>query len=300
VSVANVEGVESMFMNIAGLANTKKTEVIFSNTQWLVGAGININNFGFAQKVGNNGVLGMSFMAFDYGEWEVTTAAQPEGTGGTISPSTLNINLGYSQKFTASIRGGVNVKLYSSQISNLSTFGLAFDAGVQYWTGDEDKWKFGITLRNIGPSIDYGGDGQDIALPVPTFGVAYSQSFQGRSAQFELPTQLRLGASYDFLLPEEQKITVAAQFTSNSFQKDNYHIGLQYSMKKYLSVRAGYVMEDNRVDDFQTSAMNGFSAGLSFDVPLTESGTVFGLSYAYRSTRSYFSGVHTIGARISL
>ena len=73
VNVAGVTGVQSSFINIAGIASTEGTEVSFTNTQWMVGAGININAAGFNQAVGSNGVLSANFVSFDYGSWERTT-----------------------------------------------------------------------------------------------------------------------------------------------------------------------------------------------------------------------------------
>jgi hypothetical protein len=80
-NLGGVSGLESMYMNVAGLSRLNKTEIIFSNTQWLVGSGIAINNFGLGQRVGPGGVLGINITALDYGEWEVTTEDQPEGNG---------------------------------------------------------------------------------------------------------------------------------------------------------------------------------------------------------------------------
>ena len=198
------------------------------------------------QRVSDVGVLNMGISAFDYGEWEVTTTDQPEGTGATISPQSIVINLGYAQKFTENIYGGANVKIYSSSISNLNTSGVCFDAGVQYRTGIDDRFKFGITLRNVGPGITYEGDGLGVTLPVPTYGVAYTQTFESRSAIFELPTALSIGGSYDWLL-ENGKVTGALNFTSNAFEKDTYHAGVQYSLKDLFQVRVGYVARDNRL-----------------------------------------------------
>lgn len=300
VNVANVTGVESMYMNVAGLAHAKQTEVVFSNTQWLVGAGIAINNFGFAQRVSSGGVLGVSVTAFDYGEWEITTESQPEGTGGTISPSTLIMGLSYSQKFTSSIYGGVNIKLYNNNVTNLNTSGVCFDAGIQYITGEDDEWKFGITLRNVGPSITYNGDGLGLVLPVPTFGVTYSQTWESRKASFELPVQLVLGGSYNLFIGEYSRLTPALAFTSNSFEKDNYQVGVEYGFKTLFMVRAGYKFYDNRFDEQSTTALTGFTGGFSFDIPLDkEKGNSFGIDYSFRATNP-FSGIHTIGVRLDL
>ena len=64
-NVAGVNGVEGIFSNVAGLAFTEKTELIFTQTSWLqYGSKMfdanssvsSISTFGFAQKVGEEAV----------------------------------------------------------------------------------------------------------------------------------------------------------------------------------------------------------------------------------------------------
>lgn len=296
VNIAGVSGVEASFLNIAGTARTEKTSIGFANTQWLVGGGISINAFGFNQKVGSNGVLGANIMALDYGEWERTTEDNPEGGIGTVSPNTVSIGISYAQKFTESILGGVNIKLYSQSSDNLSVNALCFDAGVQYITGSEKQLKFGITLKNVGPAVAYSGDGKSINLTVPQGG--YAQSFEERSATFELPTNLSIGGSYDFLF-SRQRITVAGAFQSNSFEKDQFIVGAEYSIYDIIEVRGGYTFFDNRTFEANTSVFTGVTGGLSINVPLGDSDTKFALDYSYRDTDP-FSGVHTIGINFEL
>jgi hypothetical protein len=297
VDVANIRGVEATFLNIAGIAHTQSTEVAFSNTQWLVDAGISINAAGFNQKVGSNGVLSANFVAFDYGEWDFTTIENPEGGIGTVSPSTAIIGVGYAQKFTESIRGGVNLKIYNSAIVDMSVTAAAVDAGVQYITGKTDQIKFGITLRNIGPGSRFEGGGQSVTLVTQQGG--YTQEFEERSESFELPTTLSIGGSYDFKF-EEQRVTVAGAFQSNSFEKDIYTLGAEYSIKEIVSLRAGYTIFDNRDYEVNTTVFSGFNAGASIDVPLSkDNDNTFVLDYAYRAT-SVLGGVHSIGASFRL
>lgn len=294
VNIAGVSGVESTFLNIAGLTGIRKTEVNFSNTQWLIGSDININAAGLAQKVGANGALSLNFVSFDYGEWERTTVDNPEGGLGTINPSAVNIGLGYSQKFIESISGGIQLKLYSQTIDNMSVSLLCVDAGIQYVTGDREELKFGITLKNVGSSASYSGDGQSVTLPVPQNG--YSQAYQERSSAFELPATLAIGASYDFEF-DSQMLTLAGAFVSNSFEKDQYTLGAEYSMRDILKARAGYTFYDNRLYEAKTTVFSGLSAGLSVDVPLGSSSFV--LDYSYRHT-TVFNGVHSIGVGVKL
>ena len=297
LNVANVRGVEATYVNIAGAAFTEKTDVGFSNTQWLVGGDISINAAGFNQAVGENGVLTANFVSFDYGDWERITESNPEGGIGTVSPSTAIIGLGYAQKFTEAIRGGINVKLYSSTSVDMSVTTAVVDAGVQYVTGKSDEFKFGITLKNVGPEAEFSGDGQSVTLPVPQGG--YAQAYDERAAAFEVPATLLIGGSYDFLF-SQQRLTLAGSFQSNSFEKDIYSVGAEYSMKEMISARVGYSFFDNRVYEVETSVFTGFSAGVSFDLPLSKNNrNIIGVDYSYQATR-LFDGVHSFGVTFKL
>jgi len=301
VSLGGVRGSDAMFVNIAGLSFVEGTEIRFDNTQWLVGAGVQINSLSFIQRVGDNGVFGIGIVGFDYGEWEITTADQPGGNGAIIAPSALIINIGYSQKFTESIFGGINIKTFNSQISNMKSMGLMFDAGVQYIPEGNDEWKFGITLQNIGPSLKYTGDGSSVILPVPTNGTAYSQAWDGKSAKFELPTKLSMGISRDFNLDEEHnhRITGAVAFTSNSFEADFFQLGGEYGFKGVFMVRLGYKVFLTSSEDLK-SALTGLTAGFTAQLPLNKSkGTFLGIDYSYRATNP-FQGVHSVGIAIGL
>ena len=299
LNIASTRGLESSFINVAGLAHTKSTEIIFSNTQWLMGSGININAAGIAQRVGPNGVMGLSVSSFDYGEWDITTDAQPEGGIGTISPSALTLGLSYAQKFTNTIYGGVTLKVFNQAINNLSATAIMADAGVQYITGEDDRITFGITLKNIGSNLSFGGDGSSITLPVPQN--SHSQAYEQRAASFELPSQLSLGMTYDFLFEEKTvRLTPGFSFQSNSFEKDSYTLGAELGWRKFISLRAGYSFFDNRVDEIRTTALTGLSTGITFQAPLAKGGdTYFAIDYAYRSTNP-FNGIHTISARFDL
>lgn len=294
VNIAGVRGVNASYLNIAGTAQTERTDVAFTNTQWLVGSDIAINAFGFNQKVGSNGVLGANVTSFDYGEWERTTTANPDGTLGTISPTTVIIGISYAQRFTESILGGVNIKVYNQASPELTASAVCFDAGVQYITGAEKQMKFGITLKNVGPSASYRGDGKSISLTIPSGG--FTRTFEERSADFELPTTLSLAGSYDFNFAE-QRLTVAAGFMSNSFEKDRYILGAEYALKETAMLRLGYTLYDNRTEDRVTTVFSGLSAGLSVHVPMGES--KFIVDYSFTDT-DRFDGVHAIGLSFDL
>ncbi len=144
VNVAHVKGLEGLFTNVAGTAHTKATELIFSHTQWLKGSEIDINTFGLTQKVGATGVIGLGIMSMSFGDIPITTTDLPEGGIGNFSPSYMNINISYAKAFSNSIYGGINIKLVSEGISNVSAQGVAVDAGIQYVTGEKENIRFGF------------------------------------------------------------------------------------------------------------------------------------------------------------
>ncbi|HQL70331.1 MAG TPA: PorV/PorQ family protein, partial [Bacteroidales bacterium] len=175
-NVACVMGLEGLYQNVAGLAFTRKTELMFNNTQWMVGSGITINSFGLAQKVGESGVIAVGVMNMSFGEIEITTPELPEGGIGTFSPSYSNIQLAYSREFSNSIYGGISVKMINEGIANASASGFAIDAGIQYVTGlgrdkagnrKRDNLRFGIAMKNVGSTMKFKGDGMAFTGIVP-------------------------------------------------------------------------------------------------------------------------------------
>lgn len=299
VNTANARGLDAIFTNVAGLAFTQKTEVIFSQTQWLKGSDINISSFGFSQKAGETGVIGISIMAMSFGDILIRTVDQPEGGIGNFSPKFINIGVSYAKAFSNSIYGGINFKIISESIADASAEGIAVDAGIQYVTGPTDNIKFGISMKNVGPTLKFSGDGFSFRGTMNNS--TNSLTIEQRSAEFELPSLINIGASYDFIFNEKHRLTIAGNFTSNSFTKDQYMIGAEYGFMQYLMVRTGFCYESGIFDvSTRTNALTGPCAGFTIQAPLNkEKGSTFSIDYSYRATNP-FQGCHTIGARINL
>lgn len=304
-----IRGLEAQFSNVAGTAFTKKTELIFAHTNWLGGAGININAFGITQGVGKDktGTIGLSVMSMNFGDLDVTTVDQPEGNIGTFSPTFTNIGLSYAKEFSNSIYGGIVLRTISQSISDVRSSGVCFDAGVQYIAGKKENIRFGISLRNVGPRMKFSGDGLSFRGTIPSTGS--SLTVEQRNEAFELPSLLNIGGAYVFDFNEKNKLNVALNFTSNSFSRDQFQMGAEYAFNKMFMLRAGYMLEMNGgaaasastgyTTTGRSSALTGPTAGFSVEAPLNKKGTTISLDYSYRTTNP-FAGVHTIGARINL
>lgn len=299
VNVANAFGLESMFSNVAGLAFTDNTEISFNHTQWLKGSGIGIYNAGLAQRVGPGSVIGATFMTMSFGDILQTKIKQPEGGIGNFSPKYLVISVAYAKAFSNSIYGGITLKVISEAISNLSAQGVALDAGIQYVTGPTENIKFGITLKNIGPTMSYSGDGLSIQSFLP--GNSNQFTMNGRSAPFEIPTQLQIGGSYKLDIDEINRLTFAAAFVSNAFGKDQYTVGVEYGLMQYLELRGAYTYEEGIFSNAdRTTTFTGPSLGVTVQAPLNKEkqSNKFAIDYSFRATNP-FSGVHCIAARLN-
>ena len=302
---AAVRGLEAQFLNVGGLAFTKRTEMLFSRTSWLVGTDINISSFGFFHKVGSTGFMGLGIMSMNFGDIPITTVDLPEGGIGTFSPQFINLGLAYSKAFSDNIYGGMNLKVISESISDVSARGVALDAGIQYVTGKYDHIKFGIALKNVGPRMVFNGDGLSFKAPLPN-GFNGSITVEQRSAPFELPSLVNIGGSYDLYFSKDtanmknHRVSISGTFTSNSFSKDEFRVGAEYAWKSLVMARLGYIYEEGIFNiETRTTAFTGLNAGVTVELPFGKSGSTFGLDYSYRQT-NFFGGCHAIGARINL
>jgi hypothetical protein len=301
LTTASVSGVEAMQINVSGLSRINKTQVNIGHTRYLVGSEMNLNALGLAQKVGKNGAFGVQLMTVDFGKIPLTTVETPEGSGATFSPSFTNIGLSYAYNFANKVSVGVTMKAVNESIANASARGIALDAGVQYVTGKNDNFKFGISLRNIGGKMSFSGAGLTIPRPSPSGTFDYNLSYYSRSAGFEMPSQLNIGATYDFVLSKSTKLTLVSNFSSNAFSRDNVGAGLELSVGKNFALRGGYKTEFGTANSaIESSLDNGLSGGFSVSLPVKKgSDTRIGLDYAYRST-SVFAGTHNLGIRIDM
>ncbi|MBP7821927.1 MAG: PorV/PorQ family protein [Saprospiraceae bacterium] len=298
IGSSSVRGVDGMHFNVAGMSRVGNTEISLGHTIYLQGTTVSVNSLGLTQPIGKSGTIGVSLMALNFGDILVTTTSQPEGTGATFSPNFFNLAVGYSHIFANKISVGLLARMVNESTSDVSASGVAFDAGVQYVSGEKDNFHLGISLRNIGSQLSFGGEG--LAFQGQNAGVAYPLSYEQRSAGFELPSMLNIGLAYDFYPANKIKLSTLGNFTSNAFSKDQLGLGLELEYNKMFTLRAGYNKEIGKTANNNTlgnSVYTGLSGGLSVDIPLSrENKRSFAVDYAYQATR-VFGGTHNIGIR---
>lgn len=302
-----VKGLESMKNNIAGLAFVKNTEVGLAYSAYLAGSGVSISNLGIAQNVGNFGVLGLNIMSVGFGDITTTTYDNPEGGIGSYKPQYLTLQLGFGRQFAKGIYAGIGGTFVSEQINNIKANGACFEAGIQYVTGKNDNFHFGVTLRNVGTNMRFNGNGFSVNVQEPVNGL-YQLNMQTPTEKFEMPTYLNFGLSYDFypgqsIIKEgeeaKHRATVMANFTSNSFNNDYLGAGLEYAFREMFMLRAGYRYEKGIRSEAESNTFyTGVAAGATIQKGLGENGPVLAVDYSYRPTVRPNNGVHTVSLRL--
>jgi len=311
MNTAFVEGVEAERINVAGLAFVEKTEISAAYTLWLQGSDVGIAHVGVAQNIKNNNVIAITMQALNLGDIERTTTANPEGGIGYYKPAFINLGISYARKFSNSISGGVTARLIDEGIGNLNAVGFAIDAGLQYVTGPKDNIHFGVSLRNVGTPLKFSGDALTTSVPIVS-NTTYQLAEESKAQSFELPTQLNIGAAYDFWMgakievkpkvyKQNYRLTALANFTSNSFGNDYYGVGLEFALKEIFMLRCAYRFENGQFNPAtRTDIYTGFAAGMSVDIPFKkDGGPRLALDYSFRATQP-FQGTHSIGLRFNL
>ncbi|MBW7844660.1 MAG: PorV/PorQ family protein [Bacteroidia bacterium] len=314
-NTASVRGIESFNLNIGGLAYTNKTEISFSNVTYLQGTDVFINNLSIAQNLGGGNVLGLTINSFDFGSIPITSVSQPDATLGTYSPQVLNIGAAFSKKFSNSITGGINVRIISEGISSVTANGIGLDAGVQYQTTlngknlakkaiKKEDFRFGISVRNIGPNMQYSGSGLSFRSINPTTG-ADRRALMG-SETFNLPALVHIGAAYDMRLDDKatetynHRLTLCGNFNYNAFSANVTTMGLEYAFKEMLMLRGGFAYQENVLSEYSyQSQYLGFAGGVGFVFPVSKSGTALAINYAYAPTR-VFNGIHNLTIALNI
>lgn len=297
MNTAHISGIEAMRLNPAGVGRIDGTQVAFGYTSYFSGTDISISSLGIAQRFGKNSAFGISLMSVNLGDFFETTELQPEGTTAIFSPNLFNLGLSYSYVFENKISVGVTFRGVSESTADVSAFGFAIDAGVQYVTGEQDNFRFGISLRNIGSRLTYKGQGLSESLAVPDAGFTdFTGTYFQRAQSFELPSLLNIGLGYDFYFGDKMKLTAMGNFTANSFSQDQIGAGVEFSFNKMFQLRAAYKYEVGSENVETAPVYTGLAGGFSAYLPLSKEkdSNKIRLDYGYRHTR-LFDGTHNIG-----
>lgn len=155
----------------------------------------------FANRIDDRSAWGASLSYFNLGQIDLT-----DGGGFPIGTEKLNefsldgsYSLKLSEKYSMGIvlryiRSDLGIESANSNINAVNTFTVDING---YFQSDENNygdfngvWRGGFNISNIGPKVSYSDDGQENFMP----------------------TNLRLGGGFDFILDNYNKIKLSTEF----------------------------------------------------------------------------------------
>lgn len=276
--VAMADDPTALYWNPAGIAQMKSSGVDFSNSTWFVDS--RFQHAAAVLNMGAMGHLGISVMALSYGEIEVTTITNPEGTGERFNPIDLAVGLSYARALTDRFSAGGTVKFIQQKIWNESASGLAMDLGVLY-RSDFRNLRIGMSMSNFGSDMQMQGKDLRVAYDVDPNQEGNNPRLPAylEVDEWPLPLLFRVGVALDAFNSEMQRLTIGADALHPADNSESANLGAEYAFRELLYVRGGYRQAFASIQDD-----SGWSLGAGLRIPLGDIGVK--LDYVYQDYQS--------------
>lgn len=167
-----------------------------------IASDISLAQLNYFNKFNERMAIGTSFRYFGMGDIELRESF--DAIPVTVSPNELALDVSLSMKLSETFSGGVTLRYINSnlKVPNVNESGAAsaiavdisgyYVSEVMQNNGFDGRLRAGFAIQNIGPKIRYTDD-------------EFSENF--------LPTNLRLGVGYDFILDQYNKVTAYGEVT---------------------------------------------------------------------------------------
>jgi len=275
IGVATSSDAYSLYHNPSKIAfNESQLSAGVSYVPWLRNLTDDIfaGNLSLVNRFSQKSAWGVDIKYFSLGQIDLTD--EQGNLTGTINPNEFSISGYYSMKLSEAFSMGVGLKFLNSDldVSNQNGFdvvrGFGVDISGYYQSTEENygnfngRYRLGFNIANIGPKVEY---------------VAGEPNF--------IPTNLKLGGGFDFILDDYNNIGVNLEFRkllvpadansedgwfdgmftsftdSQELKEVVWSLGAEYLYNDAFAVRAGYFHESEEEGNRQYLTLGaGFQA----------------------------------------
>lgn len=257
----------------------------FGSTRWIADINYIYGTGAISLFDGDFGVLGVSLVAVDYGEF-IGTIVAPNDNGylevGTFKPTSMAVGVGYANQLSEKFSVGGNIKYVRQSIGTAVTGydaggnrvvednsinAIAFDFGILYHTGFKSL-NFGMSVRNFSTELKY------------------------KDEKFQLPLTFKIGLSMNALdlLNIDQNMHSFLISVDASHPRDyseQISVGAEYLFMNTLAIRGGFTSPTDE---------QKFTAGVGLKQSIT--GITLGVDYSY-TPFGIFDNVHRFSVNIA-
>ncbi len=266
----------ALYWNPGGLSRIEKYSLMVDHSPWL--PGLSFNFIGLVMPLESFGTLGISVTSLSTAEMDVTTPANPMGTGEKFDAASMVAGVSYGRKLTDRFTIGGTVKYVNERIMNCSATGLGVDLGTIYNT-PLSGLRMGFSVSNFGTKMQMDGEDLNVRVDIDPSQLGNNQSVVGRlkTDSFDLPLIMRLGLSYDAWQAENTRVTVAADGINPNDNAQFLNVGAEAAFLGEMLIISGGFSEL-----FLEDREKGLTMGASFN-PNIISGVGLNVGYAFQS-----------------
>jgi hypothetical protein len=237
--VATANDITALYWNPAGASRVLANSAMFAHSRWF--ADITYNWAGAVLNLGGLGSFGLHLTYLDYGEMEVTTLAEQEGTGQFFGAQDLALGLTYAYNLTDRFSLGGTVKYIQQTIWNSSASSVAVDLGVLFQS-DIYGLRIAATITNFGADMQM--DGKDLFVQHDInpgiFGNNDQILAKLNTDSYPLPLTFRAGLAMDLVDDEDHRFTIGVDALHPNDNDESVNVGTEYVFNNLVSIRAGY------------------------------------------------------------
>jgi hypothetical protein len=229
----------SLYYNPGGISRTAGNQAVFAHTDWIVNTGLNW--IGCMLHLNGANSIGFSLTQLDYGEEDVTTVLQPEGTGEKWSAMDMAAAVSYARNLTDRFSIGGSVKYIQTRLWSETASAFALDVGLLFIT-DFNGMRLGMSISNFGTDMKM--EGKDllrrIDLDPEALGNNETIVANLKTDSWPLPLFFRVGLAMDVLKTDFSRLTVAADAFRPSDNTETVNVGGEYAFRGVFFLRGGY------------------------------------------------------------
>lgn len=165
---------------------------------------ISLGQLNYYNRINEKSAFAGSFRFFGLGNIELRETGDPNEIPRTVSPSEFAFDGSYSLKLSEKFSMAVGARFINSNLKVASDMGdassassFAVDVAGFFQTEElsfnefNGRWRAGFNIQNLGPKLSYDN-------------TQFSSNF--------LPTNLKLGTGFDFILDDYNKVAVNLEF----------------------------------------------------------------------------------------
>ena len=228
----------SIYWNPGSISNLDVNKFQMLNTKWLIDTQWFYSSYSY--KI-NNGTIAMNIFYLDYGEEEITTIYDQDGTGDYWTAYDMSIGMYYGTNITDRFSFGLGGKYINQSIYNESASTFAIDMGLLY-QDYENNFRLGASVSNIG--FDMKLDGNDLYLNCDLDSDSYGNNDNVpcilSTEKFPLPVFYRLGISKDYEISENFLLINSIDWVIPSDDVEHFNIGSELNYYNKVFLRLGY------------------------------------------------------------